>query len=280
MTERNSTTSLSVSLVPSNTDNSFSSLGGLAAAPLQFHEFARMRGWSNPTDSADTALRFACRTDLDTFSWLQSLGYGMRFNNHMGGYSRGRMPWMVPECYPVQQRLISGAEIDPKTPFLVDIGGNIGHDLVQFATNYPAHPGRLILQDLPDVINQITDLDLAIDRMKHDFFTEQPVKGARAYYMHSVLHDWPDDKGRVILERVKDAMKPGYSKLLINENVIPHSNAYWETTALDVIMLLNFSAKERTEEDWHSLIESVGLKLVKIWTGGKGGESLIECELP
>lgn len=98
--------------------------------------------------------------------------------------------------------------------------------------------------------------------------------------MHSVLHDWPDDICTKILGRIAEAMKPGYSKILINENVIPTRDAYWETTALDMVMLAGFSAKERTEADWRHLIEKLaGLKIVKIWNGGKGVESLIEVEL-
>ena len=64
-----------------------------------------------------------------------------------------------------------------------------------------------------------------------------PSTGARAYYMHSVLHDWPDDTCMSILSNIKAAMERGYSKLLINENVIPDVEAHWETTALDMMML-------------------------------------------
>jgi hypothetical protein len=74
-------------------------------------------------------------------------------------------------------------------------------------------------------------------------------------------------------------MKRGYSKILINENVIPSTNAYWETTSLDIIMMADFASQERTETQWRSLVESVGLKIVKIWTVRRGVESLIECEL-
>lgn len=99
--------------------------------------------------------------------------------------------------------------------------------------------------------------------------------------MHSVLHDWPDNVCKSILARIKEAMKPGYSKLLINENVIPDVGAWWETSALDMVMLTLFCSKERTEADWRNLLEtSAGLKIVKIWSAGKGVESLIEVELP
>lgn len=103
--------------------------------------------------------------------------------------------------------------------------------------------------------------------------------GARAYYMHSVLHDWTDEKCREILKNLVAVMKPGHSKVLINENVIPDTNAYWETTSLDIIMMADFASTERTEGHWHKLLESAGLKITKIWTAQRGVESLIECEL-
>jgi hypothetical protein len=97
--------------------------------------------------------------------------------------------------------------------------------------------------------------------------------------MHSVLHDWNDDNCRKILSNIVPVMKRGYSKILINENVIPSTNAYWETTSLDIIMMADFASTERTEKHWYALIESAGLKITKIWTVRRGVESLIECEL-
>ena len=40
-------------------------------------------------------------------------------------------------------------------------------------------PGRLILQDLPKVVEQARtmNLDPVIELMNHGFFTEQPIKG-------------------------------------------------------------------------------------------------------
>ncbi|OBR14526.1 Sterigmatocystin 8-o-methyltransferase [Colletotrichum higginsianum IMI 349063] len=267
------------------------------AAPLKFHEYSRKRGFKNPNDARDTALMYAYNTEMDMFAWQQHLGCecdgsaeaaktltiidGTHFNHHMSGYRQGRVPWSAPSFYPVNERLIAGADQSPEAPFLVDIGGSIGHDIVEFHRMHPETPGKLILQDLPVVIGQIKELDPAVTPMSHDFLTEQPVKGARAYYMHSCLHDWPDDVCAKILAQIKGAMRPGYSRLLINENVIPSTGAYWETSALDMVMLTLFSSKERTENDWYNLLETIaGLKIVKIWSGGKGVESLIEVELP
>jgi hypothetical protein len=60
---------------------------------------------------------------------------------------------------------------------LVDIGGNVGHDLEEFGRKHPEAPGRLVLQDLPVIIGQIKKLDDRVERMEYDFYTEQPVKG-------------------------------------------------------------------------------------------------------
>jgi hypothetical protein len=98
--------------------------------------------------------------------------------------------------------------------------------------------------------------------------------------MHCVLHDWPDAECGTILKHLKEAMTPGYSKLFINENVIPATGADWEATSLDIIMLSAFCSKERTSQDWGSLVEKAGLKVVKVWNSSNPSEEgLIECEL-
>ncbi|ETS79410.1 hypothetical protein PFICI_09263 [Pestalotiopsis fici W106-1] len=260
-------------------DSHIAMCSGTSAGAYQFHEFAIETNFQNPIDSHNTSMQRAYKTDLDMFQWLQTIGYGESFNNHMRAYAQGRLRWMDPAVYPVQERLINGASTAPDAPFMVDIGGGVGHDLAAFKEHHPSHPGRLILQDLPQVIEQIKELDGAVVRMSHDFHTPQPVRGARAYFMHSTLHDWPDDVCGSILRNIKAAMAPGYSRLLINENVIPKSNAHWEMTALDMVMLTLFSSRERTEDDWTGLLEANGLRIVKIWQGAKACESLIECEL-
>jgi hypothetical protein len=122
-------------------------------------------------------MMYAYGTTMDTFAWQQSLGYGTHFNDHMRGYAFGSLPWMDDNFYPVKERLIDDAETDPDAPFLVDIGGNVGHDLELFHRFYPIVPGKLILQDLPVVIGQIQNLDPSVLRMEYDFHTKQPVKG-------------------------------------------------------------------------------------------------------
>ena len=98
--------------------------------------------------------------------------------------------------------------------------------------------------------------------------------------MHSVLHDWPDEKCREILLNLMSAMTPGYSKILINENVIPDKDAHWMSTSLDLYMMALTSSCERTEVNWGALLDSVGLRIIKVWNHEPGTEGLIEAELP
>ena len=46
-----------------------------------------------------------------------------------------------------------------------------------------------------------------------------------------------------------------------------------------MMMLTSFSSRERTLDDWMQLLEPAGFKIMKVWGGGNGTESLIECEL-
>ena len=101
--------------------------------------------------------------------------------------------------------------------------------------------------------------------------------------MHHIMHDWPDSRRIQILTQIKKAMKPGYSRLLINESVIPERGAEWEATYLDLYMMSMFGARERTVREWKVLIEEgAGMKVIGVWGGGnKGGvEGVVECEVP
>lgn len=44
-------------------------------------------------------------------------------------------------------------------------------------------------------------------------------------------------------------------------------------------MMATFASAERSAADWHGLVESVRLKIHKIWTVQGSVQSLIECEL-
>lgn len=221
------------------------------------------------------------------------------FNSYMGGYRQGKRSWAETDFYPIEERLAKGLKSDEDAVFVVDVGGGMGHDLEEVQAKHPGLVGRLILQEREEVVRQIQGLNSGIEVKVHDFFTEQPVKGgvfllphflavsnslislmtgARAYYLHSILHNWDDDACRKILKPLVSAMERSYSRLLINELVIPDVEAPWSVTSTDWMMMALCATRERTEKAWHQLLGSVGLAITKIWAYEQGTESLIEAE--
>jgi hypothetical protein len=99
-----------------------------------------------------------------------------QFNNHMTAYHQGRPSWMDTGFYDVESLF---SNIDKDDVLLVDVGGSMGHDLSEFRCKWSGAPGRLVLQDLPEVVAQARTMQLnpSIEVMEHDFFTEQPIKG-------------------------------------------------------------------------------------------------------
>ena len=123
---------------------------------------------------------------------------------------------MDEKFFPVKERLFQGLDLGVSDFLLVDGGGGRGHDLEKFRKTFVNVPGRLILQDLPGVIENIEDLDTSIGRVAHDFTAPQPVYDTRAYFLHSILHDWSDEESVLILQYMSKAMRKGCSRILIH----------------------------------------------------------------
>ncbi|OQE41805.1 hypothetical protein PENCOP_c004G07093 [Penicillium coprophilum] len=81
------------------------------------------------------------------------------------------------DWFDIQQLIIHGSISKPEDVLLVDAGGGEGHYLRQFREIFPETPGRLILQDLPQVFSTIENLSEDIELMPYNFFGPQPVKG-------------------------------------------------------------------------------------------------------
>ena len=93
--------------------------------------------------------------------------------------------------------------------------------------------------------------------------------------LRHILHDWSDSACRRILENIAPAMEKGKSKLLIVETVLPPTNPPVVGTLMD-IHLMAYPGAERTKSAWEQLLDSVGLRIVKIWYGQRH-DSVIEC---
>lgn len=99
----------------------------------------------------------------------------------MGNTMGAREYWH--DWYDVQGRLLTGFEPCKGSVLLVDIGGGKGHDLIAFDAAFgmgdKSFDGQLILQDLPQVLDNVADDQLSpkIKKLPHNFFEDQLVKG-------------------------------------------------------------------------------------------------------
>ena len=83
--------------------------------------------------------------------------------------------------------------------------------------------------------------------------------------MRNILHDYPEDQCHLIIKNTIGAMGPD-SLLLIDDMVLPNTGVHWQATQLDMQMLASLASMERTKEQWYALLESAGLRIVKILT--------------
>ncbi|MDI1488689.1 MAG: hypothetical protein OHK93_007965 [Ramalina farinacea] len=144
----------------------------------------------------------------------------------------------------VQEVLLNDFNAKEEAVLLVDVGGGRGHDLEAFKEAFPHQEGRLIVQDLPDVIDDIRQPVPGVEAMKHNFFTPQPVKGARVHFFHYIFHDWPDQQCHDILQQTAAAMTKGYSRILINDWLLANQGGPMFPATMDINMMCLFASGE------------------------------------
>ncbi|KAK8133094.1 hypothetical protein PG999_001267 [Apiospora kogelbergensis] len=245
-------------------------------------EYLRNTKFQNPENARDGPFQYA-NDNKPAFSWLvERPELFEAFHLYIHALRQHRPSWT--SMYPAQARLVEGLKLDGDASAFVDVGGSVGQILQDFRAEVPQYTGRLVLQELPEVVAAATaksvGADGRIELQAHDFFTPQPVRGARAYFMRTVLHDWPDAQCRQILAQLKDAMEPGYSRILISDCAISDEKAAWQHVSMDIFMMNQVSSRERTEREWRELIGSCGLEVTGIYNKGDGNEGLIEAILP
>lgn len=176
------------------------------------------------------------------------------FNRAMTSYSHQTIGPLL-EAYD-----FSGASV------IADIAGGFGHLLGAVLEKNPNVKG--VLFDLPEVLEGapkmlesygVTD---RVELVSGDFTEAIPVV-ADVYILKHIIHDWYDEKDRIILGNIRDNMPEG-AKVLIIETVIPTGNDPHFSKIIDLEMLAAPGGMERTAEEFENLLNSSGLKLTRI----------------
>ena len=143
---------------------------------VELPQYFKSHGYKSPTNATAGPFQHAFNTNLSAFDYWATLpGVMQTFNTYMTGNQGSRSSWI--DWYPVEERLLKDAKSDDKAVLMVDVAGGRGHYLAAFKERFPHAKGRMILQDLPHVIDDAQKLESSIERMGHDMFESQPVKG-------------------------------------------------------------------------------------------------------
>jgi hypothetical protein len=168
----------------------------------------------------------------------------------------------------------------PAARTIVDIGGGEGTLLVEILRNHPSARGVLLERTaiLPAARATFEKAGLAgrCTLVDGDFFAGVP-SGADVYLLKKVIHDWPDERARIILANCRAAM-PKHARLLLIDFVVPPGNGPSYAKFLDLLMLVYAGGRERTEAEHRALLASAGLALDRI-IPTSSGISIIEAKI-
>jgi hypothetical protein len=149
---------------------------------------------------------------------------------------------------------------------IADIGGGNGATLRHILARFPSPRGLVF--DREEVVGPLTSEDLMHGRIAAQggsFFDKVP-RGADAYLLIRVLHNWMDDDCLRILRACRAGVEAD-AVLLLGEDILEPDPARGDATGylIDVQMMAMFGhARARSEAEFRSLLERSGFVLERV----------------
>lgn len=166
-------------LTPSNRDMFKQMYDFTGRGVYSLPNFLATKGYKNPTDYDDSSFQYSHNTKLGLWEYLREeperarvFNSGMRSLATVGGALGNAGP------YPFGEEL-GNEGVGEEGVVVVDVGGGSGHVLEAIKVAFPELKGRMVLQDVQDVIDEATAGRLPdfIEPMAASFFERQPVEG-------------------------------------------------------------------------------------------------------
>ncbi len=149
---------------------------------------------------------------------------------------------------------------------LADLGGATGHLAVAACRRYPQLRG--VVFDLPAVIPLARELvgqsgvDDRIELVEGDFFRD-PLPEADLFAVGRILHDWTEDKIRLLLDKIYQRLPSG-GGLLVAEKLLDDDRSGPRWAVLQSLnMLACTEGKERTLDEYAALLKQTGFSRVE-----------------
>jgi hypothetical protein len=145
---------------------------------------------------------------------------------------------------------------------VVDVGGGNGSLLVSLLDRHSGMRG--IVFDLPETVRDETALGDRCTFVAGSFFDAVPT--GDAFVLSTILHDWDDASALRILQTVRAAAGET-ARLILLEGVIEPGNEPDGAKWLDLLMLALSAGRERTEEQWRTLLLDAGFEPIRFGRG-------------
>jgi len=162
-------------------------LGEYAPVFNQLSEFFKTQGWKAPQDEHNNPYTFTHKTGGLTMWEHVKLDpvYFADWNAAMN--AQGLATSFAISIFPFHSEL-SKLETTKDSVLVVDVGGGLGHATMQIKALIGDVKGKVVLQDREEVLEDIKDdLGVGIEKVPHDFFAPNPVKGM---YNQSRINKW------------------------------------------------------------------------------------------
>lgn len=243
----------------------------------EFYDMARGIPASCKHDATRSAAQVHFDTDDSMFKYFSDRGWIPKFHKTLSGGSTAQAPGILAD-YPWEEMA---------TSTVMDIGGGGGGLIALLLRKHKTMKGAIF--EAPTVIEQAranfhspegqySDVAAQIpaeNLITGDFF--QNVPGNDVYTMKWCLHDWDDDKARIILKNIRASLrKSAVSRLVILESVLRDGHIGRMSRYADLNMMVAVGGKERGEDEWRSLADATGWSLRKIYPLRNAWPSAIE----
>ncbi|KAK9423457.1 putative S-adenosyl-L-methionine-dependent methyltransferase, partial [Seiridium unicorne] len=217
---------------------------------------------NSPFESNSFNSPFATRQGKPVYSWYgDNPEKGIRFAKGMAGVAQMDRPISTLRDDFAWAKLEASGKV-------VDIGGGSGHVALHLASHFPG-------------LNFVR-----VTFQQHDFFSEQPITDASAFFLRQGLHNRNDADCVKIIRALVPALekcKPG-TPLLINDEVLPALNRvpkYKEHSLrhYDMCMVVIFGSKQRTEKEFEKLLKEADSRFEVVKVHGTNDMGLVEAHL-
>lgn len=166
-------------LIPANRDMFSQMYDFVGKAVYTMPAFLASTKYQNPTNYTDSPFQYGHRTRLGFWEYLKEDPERMKlFSSGMQSLATIGSGTRSAGAYPFEEEL-GREEVKETDVVIVDVGGGRGQALEAIKASWPGLKGRMVLQDVRDVIEdaEAGGLPSFIEPMTASFFERQPVEG-------------------------------------------------------------------------------------------------------